>query len=149
MKCAYCNNEIPQGEEIDFNGLHFCNTIHRYSWKNVSPNTHVNSVQSAVSAQLLTSTTTAKPSILQKSLFGILYFVLFYLLISFTLGGIIGGLAGVEAGHAGKDVSEAARIAGQELGAKYGIIFILAAITLSTIGSIKGWFPGTRKKKTA
>lgn len=33
MKCAYCNNEISGTESVQFEGMNFCNPIHRYSYK--------------------------------------------------------------------------------------------------------------------
>jgi hypothetical protein len=34
MKCAYCGNEITGTDHVQYEGLSFCNSIHRYSYKN-------------------------------------------------------------------------------------------------------------------
>jgi hypothetical protein len=33
MKCAYCGDEITGPDLVQYDGLSFCNTIHRYSYK--------------------------------------------------------------------------------------------------------------------
>lgn len=34
MKCEFCNMEIVSGSEVEENGHYFCNSLHRYNWRN-------------------------------------------------------------------------------------------------------------------
>ena len=149
MKCSYCGNEIAMDNVVELNGLYFCNTLHRYSWNAAIKKATPLAGGEAMHVQQQPSLPTVGSSTLRITLFGILYAVVFFFLQSFVFGGIVGGIAGVEAGAAGRDASEAGRIAGEQFGAKYGWIMMLIAIIVATIGSLKCWLPGTRKKKAA
>jgi hypothetical protein len=118
MKCAYCNKEITPGTEAESNRNYFCNTLHRYSWTSSANKAHSITDRPAAVNQPLSLQPSNKPSALRKTLFGILYTVILFFLFSLIFGGIVGPIAGMEAGYAGKDPSEAGRIAGQEFGQK-------------------------------
>lgn len=57
MKCAYCGNDITGTDFVQFDGMHFCNTIHRYSYK-----AEHNAANISASAAAVTNTSTSTSS---------------------------------------------------------------------------------------
>jgi predicted nucleic acid-binding Zn ribbon protein len=77
----------------------------------------------------------------RKVLFGLLWWVVLYLAISFIVGGVVGGIAGAkDPQHA----REAGARAGEELGRRYGVLFIVGSAILAFAGAGFGVLPGTR-----
>lgn len=144
MKCTFCGNEIPVGEEISGEGEFFCNTIHRYSWK-----------QSGSQKIVDSGATTAKPilpviptSNIQRKIIGsLVYSAASYFFLIVLLGAFMGGIAGVEAGLNGQDAAEAGRNAGENFARTYGLFILILCFMLSTVGSFKGYLPLTTSSK--
>ncbi|MCK9407510.1 MAG: hypothetical protein WCX28_05410 [Bacteriovoracaceae bacterium] len=42
MKCAYCESDITGTEYMEYGGLYFCNSIHRYSYKTAQQSASIN-----------------------------------------------------------------------------------------------------------
>jgi len=74
---------------------------------------------------------------------GFVWFVIFYFGILMLCGMVVGGIAGA---NDPANSTEAGYQAGVVFGQKYGGLVLIFSVVISTIGSIYGWLPGTRKK---
>ncbi len=145
MKCTYCGNEIPSGEETTGEGVFFCNTIHRYSWKQ-SGSQSIVAAGANVSKPIL-PTIPSKTDLPRKIIGSLAYSAASYFFLVVLLGALMGGIAGVEAGKNGQDAAEAGRIAGENFSRTYGLFILILCIILSTVGSFKGYLPLTTSSK--
>ncbi len=60
------------------------------------------------------------------------------------LGGtVLGGVTGITAPDA-ETAFRASEVAGENFGARYGNLILLGAIVASTVGTVRGWLPGTQ-----
>ena len=148
MKCSYCGNEIPAGEGVTGEGQMFCNTIHRYSWKQSGgQNAAVN--PSSVQSSTKVPDVSAKigNGLLRKIIGTVVYTIVSYFLLVIILGARMGGVAGCEAGQNGQDPAEAGRVAGEQFAATYGLFILILCFILSAVGSFKGFLPLTKPSK--
>ncbi|MFZ4620729.1 MAG: hypothetical protein ACOYNS_09230 [Bacteroidota bacterium] len=148
MKCAYCGNEIPAGEEVSGDGSFFCNTIHRYSWKQSGTLEKAASVPSGTPAAATKASATPFTNGLMRKIIGsAVYSAATYFFLMLILSMLMGAVAGVEAGQNGQDAAEAGRNAGENFGRTYGLFIMVLCIILSTVGSFKGFLPLTTSSK--
>jgi hypothetical protein len=149
MKCTYCGNEIPAGEGVTGEGHQFCNTIHRYSWKQSGGAKDASILSSASTAANASVVSGTKPNGLLRKIIGtIVYTIVSYFLLVILLGALMGGVAGCEAGQNGQDPAEAGRVAGEQFAATYGLFILILCFILSAVGSFKGFLPLTKPSKT-
>lgn len=148
MKCAYCGNEIPAGEEVPGEGTFFCNTIHRYSWKQSgSLETAAAGPSDTPGASVRSSAAPFTNGLTRKIIGSIVYSTASYFFLMLILSMLMGAVAGVEAGQNGQDAAEAGRNAGENFGRTYGLFIMVLCIILSTAGSFKGYLPLTTSSK--
>lgn len=148
MKCTYCGSEIPAGEGVTGEGHQFCNTIHRYSWKQSGGLNHTAvPASSSVSANTAAVFGSNSGGLLRKIIGTIVYTILSYFLLVIFLGALMGGVAGCEAGQNGQDPAEAGRIAGEQFAATYGLFILILCFILSAAGSFTGFLPLTKPSK--
>ena len=144
MKCAQCGKEIEGTNYVTDGNLVFCNNLHKYYSKQPAGGSTRMNVSQPDNTPEATKTDTGL--IIRKVLFGLLYAIVLYFLLNIIGGAIMGAIAGVEAGTSGGDASEAGKAAGIKFSAAYGLYILIVSIVFSTIGSVKGFLPGTKKK---
>jgi Mn2+/Fe2+ NRAMP family transporter len=145
MRCAYCGKELSDGESVSWEGQSFCNTIHRYAWKQSSSQTAVPRVRAGVEVSARSSVPLPEKNVLARKLIGsVLYTLVSYFLLVFILGMLTGGVAGMEAGQNGEDPAEAGRTAGENFAHTYGSFIFILCFILSTVGIFKGLLPMPR-----
>ena len=76
--------------------------------------------------------------------FGLIWFVVLYMGSCMLLGAIAGGFAGVDNPQ---DAYAAGQIAGARIVAEWRGYLFLGALAVSVLGAIKGFLPGTRRRK--
>ncbi len=140
--CTYCGQEIPAGEEVSGEGRFFCNTIHRYSWKQSSSQTALPRVHTGEEVSAGSSVPLPDKNVLARKLIGsVLYTLVTYFLLVFILGMLTGGAAGMEAGQNGEDPAEAGRMASENFAHNYGLFIFILCFILSTIGTFRDLLP--------
>ncbi len=145
MRCAYCGKELSDDESVSWEGQFFCNTIHRYSWKQSSTHTAVPRLHAGEEASARSSAPLPEKNVLARKLIGsVLYTLVSYFLLVFILGMLTGGVAGMEAGQNGEDPAEAGRTAGENFAHTYGSFIFILCFILSTVGTFRDLLPVPR-----
>jgi hypothetical protein len=62
------------------------------------------------------------------------------------LGGMIVGAVAAAGSPDAETATRAGEVAGANFGARFGNAILLVSLGISTIGTLRGWLPGTRPK---
>ena len=85
---------------------------------------------------------------MRRLLMGFVWFVVLLNLAGLLVGAIVLGMIGIPYTDNTANY-DAAHTVGETLGRQYGVPVFLVTLGLAVVGTLRGWYPGTRKAPKA